>query len=74
MDKPIGKGYSKGIAYDIYKLGIEDKTAYCIIEGWNNLVLCLFESIQLNEIPYCNKYKWQDCECTDKCRRGLRIT
>lgn len=25
------------------------------------------------KVEYCNKYKWQDCECKDECRRGLRI-
>lgn len=24
-----------------------------------------------NEIEYCNKYKWGDCECEGDCRRGL---
>lgn len=25
------------------------------------------------EIEYCNKHKWNDCECIIECRRGLRI-
>ena len=30
---------------------------------------------QLSDEPeYCNKHKWNDCECTDICRRGLSIT
>ena len=28
----------------------------------------------INEPEYCNKHKWNDCECTDVCRRGLSIT
>ncbi len=24
-----------------------------------------------DEIEYCNKYKWGDCECKGDCRRGL---
>ena len=33
------------------------------------------QSEQLSDEPeYCNKHKWNDCECTDVCRRGLIIT
>ena len=33
------------------------------------------QSEQLSDEPeYCNKHKWNDCECTGVCRRGLSIT
>jgi len=32
------------------------------------------EQLSDEEPEYCNKHKWNDCECTDVCRRGLSIT
>ena len=33
----------------------------------------LTSSTPNEELEYCNKHKWSDCECVDACRRGLRI-
>lgn len=38
-----------------------------------NIALEIFkkEMYKEDEIEYCNKYKWGDCECEGTCRRGL---
>ncbi|MDO7138682.1 hypothetical protein [Algibacter lectus] len=41
-----------------------------------NIHSVVLQSEQLSDedVEYCNKHKWQDCECTDVCKRGLSIT